>query len=240
MLSLQALNVFWLQSFLDAQWFDICWLEMSTKSTGLLGLHFPHIRTRYPKEWPNAHKHSQTMLAVVGLPTELLLVIYHKFFCTATVGICWCSYSACIDLLMDQRLFMNLCTSKKIYEANESCQKLKFQQWWLWDFFNKVMNTVAPQYPRSALSIIMERSSTLGSNKNHCTCLCHSKDGEIPWCSVFSAPSLGNPCWSPPFWTHPSKHSTTKSAADHSSVPANCRFNFLSWVVSQPFDKGLV
>lgn len=33
-----------------------------------------------------------------------------------------------------------------------------------------------------------------------------------------------------PSWTHFKEHSTTTSAADHSSVPASCLFNFLSWV----------
>lgn len=159
----------------------------------------------------------QPLLVYVGVATQLVLI------CSWIKGYLW--------ICALQKRSTKLTKAARSWNSNNDG---------FWDLFNKVMNTVAPQYPRSALSIIMERSSTLGSNKNHCTCLCHSKDGEIPWCSVFSAPSLGNPCWSPPFWTHPSKHSTTKSAADHSSVPANCRFNFLSWVVSQPFDKGLV
>lgn len=37
-----------------------------------------------------------------------------------------------------------------------------------------------------------------------------------------------------PSWTHRKEHSTTTSAADHSSVPASCRFNFLKLVTVVP------
>lgn len=143
MLSLQALIVFWLQSFWDAQWFDICWLEMTTKSTGFQ-IAWPPF-SAYPHSIPKGvAKRSQTFAnhACRRWPANQAIVgDLPQVFCTASVGVCWCSYSACIDLLVDQRLFMNLCTSKKIYEANESCQKLKFQQWWLLGFFQQVRIT---------------------------------------------------------------------------------------------------
>lgn len=189
--SLQALMRFRYNPFhipsglISADW--KCPLGIHWRTQVATSLHFPHIHTRYPKEWPNAHKHSQTMIAAVGLPTKLLLVITTSFFCTATVGVAWSAHgSKGIYEFVPKK---DLPSERQLTEVNIPTMMafgILSTRWWL-------------HSPAVPYVVIVNNHGTViyfGKQQESLHMSASFRRWRKTRCSVFSAPSLGNPCWS--------------------------------------------